>query len=553
MSELWRGDWTTRLRVVSGLVLMVYAAAHFLNIAAGIHSGAAMQAAQDARLAVTRSGVGTALLYGALAMHAALALARLIQRRSLKMPAGEALQYVLGFTIPVLLATHIIYTRGSHEQFATNDTMAYIVNLIWGTRDGWLQAALLLIVWGHGCLGLHYWLRGQRWYRRAAPALLGAAVLVPALALAGFEAAGQRLAAAYTDPSVRAAHFETANFPGADAFAALAMLDRTALYIFLGVLGTALLLHVMRRVAAAQSTVSIVFEDGPQISAPRGMTLLEMSRTAGVPHTSLCGGRGRCTTCRVRIHAGAHTLPEPDATEAKSLEAVGAAPGQRLACQIKPDAPITVSRVFLPGQGKSRAHASQGMERSLAILFLDMRGFTARTAGQLPYDVVFLLNRFFDAIVPAITAQGGTVDKYLGDGLLAVFETEDTKSSARAGLSAARAIGEALARFNDSLAAEGGAPVGIGIGLHLGDVVLGEIGAQGNAPRTLIGDAVNTASRLEGQTKPMGVELITSAAVLEAAGIDLDDLNLTALELRGVAEPLRALPVRRATDAPIPA
>ncbi|MEO0939085.1 MAG: adenylate/guanylate cyclase domain-containing protein [Pseudomonadota bacterium] len=553
MTELWRGDWTTRLRIASGLILMLYAAAHFLNTAAGIHSGAAMQAVQDARLVITRSMPGSALLYGALALHTGLALARLIRRRSLKMPTAEALQYVLGFTIPLLLATHIIYTRGSHEQFATNDSMAYIVHLIWGTSDGWLQAALLLIVWGHGCIGLHHWLRGQGWYRRAAPILLGAAVIVPTLALAGFQAEGQRLARALAAPDQRSAHFEATNFPSADAFGALAMMDRTALYVYLGLLAGAVLIQLMRRVAAAQASVSIVYEDGPQISAPRGMTLLEMSRNAGVAHTALCGGKGRCTTCRVRIHAGAHTLPEPDTAEARSLKAVGAAPGQRLACQLRPEAPITVSRVFLPGQGKARAHASQGTERALAILFLDMRGFTARTAGQLPYDVVFLLNRFFDAIVPAITGAGGTVDKYLGDGLLAVFETEDTQSSARAGLAAARAIGDSLRRFNAGLMAEGGAPVGIGIGLHLGDVVLGEIGAQGNAPRTLIGDAVNTASRLEGQTKPLGVELIASATVLEAAGLDIGDLELVTLELRGVAEPLDALPVARAAAAPAPA
>ena len=177
-----------------------------------------------------------------------------------------------------------------------------------------------------------------------------------------------------------------------------------------------------------------------------------------------------------------------------------------------------------------------------------MRGFTARTTGQLPYDVVFLLNRFFDAIVPSIQKAGGTVDKYLGDGLLAVFELPDPGASARAGLAAAHDIGTALTKFNASLEAEGAPEVRIGLSLHLGPVVLGEIGAAGAAPRTLIGDAVNTASRLEGQTKPMGVEGLISVPLLQAAGIDTSSLDLTELNLRGVAEPLFALPVARLAD-----
>ena len=184
----------------------------------------------------------------------------------------------------------------------------------------------------------------------------------------------------------------------------------------------------------------------------------------------------------------------------------------------------------------------------MAVLFLDMRGFTARTTGQLPYDVVFLLNRFFDAIVPAINRTGGTVDKYLGDGLLAVFETGDAESSARAALRAAIGISSALAEFNIALTRDGEPPVKIGIGLHLGDVVLGEIGAAGQAPRTLIGDTVNTASRLEAQTKPQAVELLVSGVLLEAAGIETASMPLISLDLRGVAEPLLALPVQSAHD-----
>ena len=315
-------------------------------------------------------------------------------------------------------------------------------------------------------------------------------------------------------------------------------------------LALAALGYATRKLFSGRKLVRISYVDGPEILSPRGPTLLEMSRAAGVPHTSLCGGRGRCTTCRVIVEAGVDQLHPPSAAELRSLQSVNAPPNARLACQIRPVSPATVFRVFQADGRRGRAHSSLGLEQRLAILFLDMRGFTARTTGQLPYDVVFLLNRFFDAIVPAITSSGGTVDKYLGDGLLAVFEAPDAISSAQAALQAAQGIGGALDRFNERLIEEGAAPVRIGIGLHLGDVVIGEIGALGNAPRTLIGDTVNTASRLEGQTKELGVQILASEALLEAAGYNCDDLELVSLDLRGLTRPLRALALPHGSPVP---
>ena len=266
-----------------------------------------------------------------------------------------------------------------------------------------------------------------------------------------------------------------------------------------------------------------------------------MARAEGIPHTALCGGRGRCTTCRVMVDQGAGDLPPPSEAERKALRAVDAPVGARLACQLRPISNVTITRVFRPDGRQDRAHASQGEERELAILFLDMRGFTARTTGQLPYDIVFLLNRFFDAIVPAVLKEGGTIDKYLGDGLLAVFERPDAMQSAQSALKAAQGIGHALQEFNEALAREKSAPVKIGIGLHLGQIVLGEIGAKDLAPRTIIGDAVNAASRLEAQTKEQGVEALVSLDLLHAAGIEVDTHRLIELTLRGVVEPVSAV------------
>ena len=545
MQNLWHGNWTTRARIYSGLVLFIYALIHFLNIGLGLFSHELMQTAQDLRKLVTRSAVGTLVLYGALCIHMAFALARLTQRTTLRMPIWEAIQIALGLLIPIYLFAHIVFTRGAASGFGVNDQMAYLIGLIFGTSSAWTQTFLLLIVWVHGCVGMHFWLRQVEWWQRLAPLLIALATLVPAFALAGFLTEGRRVALAFADDTERARLFQQFNWPEGAEFAVLLRVSDMLYYGFFAVLGLVAFIIAARRIARRRTSVKVTYVEGPVVTSPKGPTLLEISRANGVAHTSLCGGRGRCTTCRVVVERGGDHLPEPNEAEARSLGAVNAPKGTRLACQIRPDAPITVHRVFRPDGQRRRAHASQGEEARMAVLFLDIRGFTERTNGQLPYDVVFLLNRFFDAIVPAITKAGGRVDKYLGDGLLALFEAPDEARSSRAALKATGDIGRALDRFNRQLTSEGVAPVRVGIGLHLGNVVLGEIGAVGNAPRTIIGETVNAASRLEAKTKELGVELLISEPVLISAGVNRGVLELSVLELRGVREKVPALAVAR--------
>ena len=548
MGELWRGSAATKARIASGLVLFTYALLHFLNIGLGLVDPIWMNWMQEWRLSITRSGPGTILIYGAFTVHIVLALARLTSRRSFRMPFGEMAQIAMGLAIPALLITHIVHTRAAHEIFGVNDKMAYIMVLLHGTFDGWKQAALLLIVWVHGCLGLHFWLRGKAWWRRFLPALTGAAVIVPAFALAGFLVEGRRVKGAFQEDGPRQSMMQLFNFPEWETFQALFGYTNWALGLFGAILTSVLLYLLARNFLARKRSVRIRYVGGPEVAAPKGLTLLEMSRTRGVPHASLCGGRGRCTTCRVVVEDGSEGLLPPSAAEAQSLLAVGAPPNTRLACQIKPMTETTVFRVFqADGKRRQPNHASQGEERALALLFLDMRGFTARTTGQLPYDVVFLLNRFFDAVVPAVNANGGKIDKYLGDGFLALFETPDAQSSAKAALRAVEGMAQALLAFNKTLESEGQSPVAIGIGAHLGEVVLGEIGAAGQAPRTLIGDTVNTASRLEGVTKEFKVQAFISSPLLVAAGHNLPDSALIPLELRGLSTPLQAWPLQDAS------
>lgn len=544
MGVLWRGGWIGRLRIASGLVLFAFALFHLLNHALGIVSTEAMEAVQAWRVAVTRSLPGTALLAAAMAVHVALALHQIALKGTFRMPPVQCVQVLSGFAIPLLLIPHVTLTRIAAEGFGVGDAYAQMLARL-EPAGAAAQGLLVLLVWTHAAIGLHHWLRELAWWQRAQPVLIGAAVLVPALALAGFVAALGRETAG--DPAARAALLAALGWT-AETVGALDARSNGALAAF-GVLVLAALGVNLARRLVLRRIVEVSFAEGPKVSGRRGTTLLEIARAHRVGHVALCGAKGRCTTCRVIVERGARNLSAMTEGERATLAEVGAPANTRLACQARVLGPVTVFRVHDVKRGRARAHASTGVERRMVILFLDMRGFTARVSGKLPYDVVWLLNRFFDAVVPAITERGGRVDKYLGDGFLAVFDSPDGESaSARAALEAVAEIDRALVRFNAALAQEREPPLKIGMGLHLGALVQGEIGAAGQAPVTVIGDAVNTAARLESMTKLLSVQLLVSRPVLEAAGVAVPAVGWQQLDLRGVAGGVQALPLRSGSE-----
>jgi adenylate cyclase len=143
-----------------------------------------------------------------------------------------------------------------------------------------------------------------------------------------------------------------------------------------------------------------------------------------------------------------------------------------------------------------------GVTQTITILFADIRGFTRISEHAQPEKIVQLLNRYFSAMTDIIFAHGGTLDKYLGDGLMALFgaPTVTPKDAANA-MSAAVAMQRRMLSINDELRAEGYPEIGVGIGMHTGEVIVGYIGSERRSEYTAIGDTVNTASRLESNAK----------------------------------------------------
>jgi adenylate cyclase len=220
---------------------------------------------------------------------------------------------------------------------------------------------------------------------------------------------------------------------------------------------------------------------------------------------------------------------------------------------LRPRGKVEVTPLLPPfaaaADGRRRVDVAQGSEREIAILFADIRGFTALSEGRLPYDVVFILNRYFAAMGRAVEAVGGRVDKFIGDGVMALFGIESgTQAGCREALAAARLMSDRLAELNLSLRAELDSPLRIGIGIHCGPVIVGEMGYGRAAAITAIGDAVNTASRLEGLTKTYDCELVVSEETMDRAGLDLSELPRYEIEIRGRREMLAIRTLARAAD-----
>ena len=538
-----------QIRLASGLVLFAYVLSHLLCHALGNVSLGALQAGLAVKVALWRNPPALFLLYGALLAHLALGLRALYERRLFRLRPGETAQLILGLAVPLLLLNHVVGTRIAWSAEGLERDYPQVLWAFWVASPGGSGVSLtlgLLAAWLHGCLGLHFWLRLKPAYPRFAPWLLAGAVLVPVLALLGAVQGGRAVALAAADPAWRERVFDARHIGDAAQAERLSTIRRSVFGAYAGALVLVLLARGLRTLMEARGgLVRVTYPDGRMVRVPRGASVLEASRRGRIPHASICGGRGRCSTCRIRVVDGerGRFLPPPERTERAVLDRIGASPGIRLACQLRPDRDLTVVPLFTPqsqgAQAGAPERAGAGEERFVVVLFADLRGSTRLAEERLAYDTVFVINRFLGAVGHAVRAQGGSVNRHLGDGLMALFGLDgDPRRAARAALDAVDAVAAELEGLNRTLAADLGERLRYGIGLHAGTAIVGELGDEADARFTALGDTINVAARLEALTKPMGQVAIVSEAVYRAAGIEPGDL--TEVTLTGRAQPLRA-------------
>ena len=185
-------------------------------------------------------------------------------------------------------------------------------------------------------------------------------------------------------------------------------------------------------------------------------------------------------------------------------------------------------------------------------MMVDLRDYTRMAQGRLPYDVVFVLNEFFAAVGNAIITHGGTIDKFLGDGLLAFFGLErGVQAGCRDALCAARAIDLALDHVNAKLEAELGNPLRVAIGLHAGQCIIGRIGFGPSRDVTVIGNAVNVASRLESLAKAHDFQIMVSKDVTDNINWPGQEAQTIEVDVRGVVAKMQVVGIARGRDLPI--
>ncbi|WP_281413542.1 adenylate/guanylate cyclase domain-containing protein [Microvirga antarctica] len=536
------------IRLVSGLVLGLFLVTHFSNHALGLISLEAMETGRAVFNLLWRSWLGTVLLYGALSGHFLLALVALFRRRTLRMPVREAVQLAFGLALPFLLIPHVVGTRVDFALTGRGVGYADVVRNLWILSPdlGLKQTVALVIAWLHFCVGLYFWLRNKAWFARVGLTLYSAALLVPVLALLGFAEAGRALS---EDPL---RYPETPMIPGAEQVLPVV---RDSLFVAISLSIAAVLAARMLRYYLRRSRrVQVTYPGGRTITILQGFSVLEGSRQAGIPHQSVCGGRGRCSTCRVRVIEGLSEQPSPTPQERATLARIDAGPNIRLACQLRPSHDLTIAPVLSanrlgPVLLASGSPAARGRERDLAVLFCDLRGFTRLTEHRLPYDTVFLLNSYFEVVGQAVESAGGHLDKFIGDGALALFGLTDTPDVAsRQAFDAALRIFEGVRHLNETYASELDQPLRLALSLHVGPAIAGEMGYGHAMGLTAVGDTINAGSRLENLAKELDAELVISAELAARAGLDLTAHERRTVKIRGRNQPIDAWIITQVGD-----
>ena len=546
------------VRLTTGLVLFTYVGTHLLNHSLGNISLAWMERDLLVQKFIWQGWLGTCVLYSALVTHFFLGLWALYERRSVHWNRSEVTQLILGLCIPPLLANHLANTRVAFAAFGLNKGYAQLLYSFWIASPffGRAQLMLLVVAWLHGCFGIWFWLRLKPWFGAWRSVLLSIAVLLPVLALLGFLQGGREVIALAQDPVWRAAATRPTIIGTGLQNLWLADLRNDFLLFDGGALLLVLAARLGRTVRERRrGRLCILYPDGRKVFAPLGFSVLEASRMAGVPHASMCGGRARCTLCRVRVLSNV-PLPMPAEAERRVLERLGVdSQTVRLACQLRPIHDVSVWPLVPPGASAAflqpRQRDAMPQERFAAFMFVDMRNSTQLAAAQLPFDSIFVVSRFLSAVCDAVVQAGGLPNQFLGDAVLAIFGLRGEPAAAcRQALSAVPLVAANIDELNAALEQQLQTPIRFGIGLHCGRAVMGEIGFREHVTFTAIGDPLNVASRLEQLTREIGCEAIVSEQVFQNAGVSASGLPQLAARLRGHNDPVPVRVLSKAAQMP---
>ena len=545
--RIWRG----RLRLGSALVMLTFVVSHLTAHSFLLVSFDAAETALKILMYPWRTLVGTGVLIAAFLTHYSNALWSIYIRRSLRLSRWEWTQVSLGLCIPFLLMHHVVGTRIAESALDVNTFYNTIFIGQWLVSPwlGLVQVTALTVIWIHACVGMHYWLRTKRWYPHWRPLFFTVGLLLPTLALAGYVTGGNQVVRAAADPD-----FVKSSLDDSNVTATTAADIKAIAYTGWGLcLGLTLLPFAGRGLRSwryrRRRPPLLTHANGRHVPVLPGATVLETLRAHGIAHASVCGGRGRCTTCRILVTKGLDQLAAPSDLEAEALARIGASSGMRLACQIRPAADISVMPLLAADAGAADGSVRgglEGSERLITVVFVDLRGSTTLGEARLPYDVLFILNQFFHEMTKALTDTSGHYSQFTGDGLMALYglHATDPKTGAAEAIRGAREMLQRLEQLNYQMRNDLPEPLRIGIGIHYSEAIVGAMGPPRSQIITAIGDTVNTCARLESLTKEYDCSVVISRQAAEAAGLTLAGEPLHQAPVKGRKEPVEFYALR---------
>ena len=549
-----------RSRTISGCILFFYVFTHLLNHSLGLISLDTMEQGRAIFLRFWRHDVLFYVLYGALSIHFLLGVYALARRRSFRMSRKEWIRNSCAVLIPFFLASHLSITLWGSRFLGLNDSYAFMIisTYIFDPFGYIILGLMLMLVWTHGSIGIIGLIEFREFYSKRRGLFQGLILGLPLIAYGGYIRASIELSeASQSNPITILELISNSNFTAEIGEKIVSLSDLLQFLVYPILLSLFVAFYFIRNLLEKRfNSIQVQYTDGTNINVSRGSSLLEASHKAGRYHESVCGGRGRCTTCRVRVTSSLGELPKPNKIEQSVINRLNFDQSLRLACQLRPETDIEINPLIkLVDHDKQNLRFSNqenlsGIEKETVIMFCDLRGFTRLSDGKMPFDVVFILNKYFKLVTDAVEENKGRIDKFIGDGVMAIFDKDTTISkNCKNALKGAAMITTYLNDLNDELSTEDIEPLRLGIGIHSGNAIIGKMGYGEASTDTAIGDTVNVASRLEQLTKDYSCQLMFSSIVAENAELDKTKLNSVKTKIRGKKDYLEAFYCGSADEA----
>ena len=459
--KAWRDELTSRrleqaarlIALVSGLALFAFAAAELCNYAIGLVSLEAMGDIAAWRTALIRSWPGAALLFVAFVSHIGTTLWFVARRATLRMSLWDAALTISGILVPLLLLPYIVDTRGASVLFGVDDDSLYQLAKLW-PEHAFFYVILIVLLWGHGCLGLHQWLKLRPRYAAIAPVLAVLALALPIAAVAGLVAAARVVSVLMADEAFAAQVRAATRWPSAAAEDALWRWRLTAVAAYAAFL-----------VAVAGAHHRAVPEDRGRAQDRRD--LCQRPHAEGFDRSDPARDQPHPWGTARRWLRRTRPLHGVQRTDRARRGFVASPHGRRTrnARRGRSPHPAGVSDPALGGADghpacahrrcrRRRARARlAGIERQVAALCVQLQDQAALVGARRAYDAIFLLNEFLDMVHAAVANHKGWVVRMTGSGIVAVFGRDDTPQAAcRAAAAASADIDVALDRMNEKFA-----------------------------------------------------------------------------------------------------